>query len=288
MADYLAGFTPGEDRSFGGFRLSVTNVLTGAILPNGNAEISSDVALEEDSGPRSSDGTGFSGGFTYTVATGRGVYTDLANNTGPFEASGSFLETQPNFLRWNLPMGAFSSEPQSLTWSLPNAFASQTPEFYSVIMFDWPDASQERLTWMFFGGSPTLEEDLPPSGVEQQSARLTLQSDEPGDGSYLLVAEGPLAIDYDQGKITGSFSLQPAANSLASAVTVEIDAGFNLEPVSFSTPPGQILGDITSASGQGRIGGAFFGPYAREIAMSVAFDTADGQSFYGDLEARRQ
>lgn len=288
MADYLAGFTPGEDRSFGGFRLSVTNVLTGAILPNGNAEISSDVALEEDSGPRSSDGTGFSGGFTYTVATGRGVYTDLANNTGPFEASGSFLETQPNFLRWNLPMGAFSSEPQSLTWSLPNAFASQTPEFYSVIMFDWPDASQERLTWMFFGGSPTLEEDLPPSGAEQQSARFTLQSDEPGDGSYLLVAEGPLAIDYDQGKITGSFSLQPAADSLASAVTVEIDADFNLEPVSFSTPPGQILGDITSASGQGRIGGAFFGPYAREIAISVAFETADGQSFYGNLEARRQ
>ncbi|MCK0100482.1 hypothetical protein MWU38_13925 [Qipengyuania sp. S6317L1] len=287
MAEYEFAFMPSEDRGFGGFRLAVTNRLTGATLPDGNPEISSSVGLEEDDGPRSSDGIGFSGYFGYEAATGSSRYLDKANNSNVFDASGAFLVSQPSFLRWILPMGAFSPDPESLTWSMANAFGQKTPEFYSVVMLDRPSDTLVRNTWTILGGSPTVEEDLPPSGVEQQTARLLLESDEPGDGSYLLVAEGPLTINYDDGKITGTFSLQPGTDSLAKPITVEIDADFNLSPVSFSTPPGQILGDITGVEGAGRIGGAFFGPYGREIAISVQFETSSGQSFYGDLEARR-
>lgn len=284
----MGGFTPDNDRSFGGFRLSVTNVETGNIFANGNPELESAVSLEEDSGPRSSDGVGFSGGFVYRTTLGEGIYIDVANNSVRFEGAATNLERQPPFLRWSLPAGGFLPKPSSLTWSMANAFGGQQPEFYSFVMLDWPDTGEVRRTWMFFGGSPSEGDDLPQSGQEEQTARIMMESDEPGNGSYLLTAQGPLTIDYSAGKVTGRFELQPASNSLADPVVVDVDADFNLDFVSFSTPVGQILGDVSSTSGQGRIGGGFFGPYGREIAMSFAFETSDGQSFYGDLEARRE
>lgn len=114
-AEYLAAFNPGEDRSFGGFRLSVTNVETGNTLANGNPELESVVDLEEDSGPRSSDGIGFSGSFSYETSLGEGKYFDRANNALRFEAGAINLETQPSFLRWSLPAGGFLPKSSSLT-----------------------------------------------------------------------------------------------------------------------------------------------------------------------------
>ncbi|KEO91226.1 hypothetical protein EH31_00760 [Erythrobacter longus] len=261
---------------------------TGNILANGNPELESVVEVEEDGGPRSSDGIGFSAGFFYDPALGQGSFTDLANNVSLFEGGATNLERQSSFLRWILPAGGMRPKAQTLTWSMANAFGGLQPEFYSVVMLDWPDTNEVRRTWMFLGGSPTLGDDLPQSGQEEQTARIMMESDEPGDGSYLLFADGPLTIDYSAGKITGRFVMQPANNSLATTTVVDIDADFNLEFVALSTPVGQILGDVNSTSGQGRIVGAFFGPYGREIAMSFSFETSNGQSFYGDLEARRQ
>lgn len=274
---YAPGFTPTQDRSLEGFQLTVTNTQTGATLPGGGPVIDSSVSLSER-GPRSSDGERFTGSVTFTASTTRAFYVDGSNNSSPFVGEAAAFVSREGAVEWTANSLALPSGSSRLIWSRANMFNSVTPQFYSFFLLENQATSGVRRS-MFFGGSITDANDLPPSGVENQRARLVLQSDEPGDGSYQLAGEGDLRIDYATGAVSGTIALQPTQGSRAQALSLTIAGAID-------RTNRWVRADLTG-DGTGRFAGAFFGPYGAEIATSVRFERANGQSFYGDLMARR-
>lgn len=274
---YAPGFSPDRDRQLEGFQLTVVNTQTGATLPGGGPVIDSAVSLSER-GPRSSDGERFTGSVIFTASTMRAVYVDGSNNTAPFTGEAAAFVSRDGAVEWTANSLALPSGNSRLIWSRANMVNSFTPQFYSLFLLE-NQATGSVTRSMFFGGSITDANDLPPSGVETQRMRLVLQSDEPGDGSYQLSGEGDLRIDYATGAVSGTIALQPTQGSRAQALSLTISGAID-------RANRWVRADLTG-DGTGRFAGAFFGPYGAEIATSVRFERANGQSFYGDLVARR-
>lgn len=258
--------------------MAITNTQTGATLPGGGAEIDSSVSLSER-GPRSSDPEGFTGSFTFTFAPRIARYIDLANNTALFAGDAAGFRSNDNFIEWGADSQPTTGFDETVRWNRANPFNQIVPQFYSFVRYE--QRSTGTLTRLIvFGGSITDANDLPASGVENQLARMVLQSDEPGDGSYQIAGEAYLRIDYDTGAVSGTFALQPLQGSLAQPLTVTLDGTIN-------RANRWVRADL-AGGGTGRFAGAFFGPYGAEIAASVRFVRSNGQTFYGDLVARRQ
>ena len=275
---YAPGFTPDQDRALEGFQITIINTQTGASLPGGGAVIDSAVALSER-GPRSSDSERFTGSVTYTLGTRRAVYVDGANNTSPFTGEAASFTSREGAVEWTANSLSLPAGDSSLIWRQTDPFNLGTSAFYSLLMLE--NRQSDRVTRsMFFGGSITDANDLPPSGVESQRTRIVLQSDEPGDGSYELAGEGDLRIDYFTGNVSGTIALLPTQGSRAQPLNLVIDG-------SIDAGRRWVRADL-SGGGSGRFAGAFFGPYGGEIAATVRFERGNGQSFYGRLEARRR
>lgn len=274
---YAAGFTPDQDRQLEGFQSVIGNIETGATLPGGGAEIASSVFLNEK-GPRSSDGERFTGGIIYTAGDRSVSYVDSANDVVQFRGDATSFVSGDGMVEWTSESEPSPNREERLIWGRPSPFNQLVPQFYSFVRHEERETGSVTRR-MFFGGSLTESNDLPPSGVENQRARLLLQSDEPGNGSYQLAGEADLRIDYNTGLVTGTFALQPVQDSLAQPVTLQISGNID-------RGNSWIRAGITGG-GTGRFAGAFFGPYGSEIAASVVFERDNGQSYYGDLEARR-
>lgn len=274
---YAPGFSPDRDRQLEGFQLTVFNTQTGATLPGGGPVIDSSVSLAVR-GPRSSDGERFTGGLIFTASTLRSAYIDLANNSAPFNGEASAFVSRDGAVEWTVNSLDLPPGNSRLVWSRADPFNQIVPQFYSRVLFENQDADQVRKS-KFLGGSLTDENDVPPSGLDRQRARIILDSDEPGDGSYRLVGEADLLVDYTSGGVTGTFLLQPAQNSLAQPLTLTLSG-------TIDRARRWVRGGL-SGSGTGGFAGAMFGPYAGEIAASVRFERENGQSYFGDLEARR-
>jgi hypothetical protein len=261
-----------------GFQITIVNTQTGGSLPGGGAVIDSAVSLSER-GPRSSDGERFTGSVTFAFGTRSAVYVDGANNTAPFTGEAASFTSRDGAVEWTANSLTLPAGDSSLIWLRTDPFNIGTPSFHSLFMLENRQSGRVARS-MFFGGSITDANDLPPSGVEGQRTKIVIQSDEPGDGSYELAGEGDLRIDYSTGNVSGTIALLPTQGSQAQALTMVIDG--SIDPVRR-----WIRADL-SGGGTGRFAGAFFGPYGVEIAATVRFERANGQSFYGRLEARRR
>jgi len=275
---YLAGFTPAQNRDLLGFQISVFNIETGTTLPGGARQIDSSIALSER-GPRSSDGEQFTGSVSFTVSNLRASYVDRSNNTAPFLGEAPAFVSRSDAVEWTANSLSQPSGNSRLVWARVTPFLGVVPQYYSWILLE-SSAPGQVVRRMFYAGSLTDDNDLPPSGLDVQRARMTLQSDEPGDGSYEVAGEADLLIDYTTGIVTGSFDLQPVAGSRAQPLTVTLSGEID-------RAQRWVRADITGG-GTGRFAGAMFGPYAAEIAGGVRFERQNGQSFYGGLEGHRR
>ncbi|MFB0611606.1 hypothetical protein [Aurantiacibacter poecillastricola] len=280
---FSSASTSSEDRALEGYILTVLNSPTGSP----STPTDSDVSIDEDP---FRGGPGPTGSFSYEVADAGMVLIDLGNNAGLFSGNASTLQfvQEATSLTWT-GQRSIGGPDATLTWAQPDEFAGNVPQYYSQVSFAFTQATaggaDDSVTRSFIGGSHTFIDDVPASGQERVMAKLSLNSDEPGDGSYALSGTGTLLIDYSARSVSGTIALEPVGNSLATPTSLEISADIEFEAVQEFQ---RIRGDVTGSAGNGRIVGQFFGPYAVESAGNLTFTSTDGQAFYGTFETRRE